>query len=366
MSNKKFSQKYKQTLLLQHLIGGIAVLLILAIIYFAISIFCENNFYNVLESIIGYDGAYLIQTYEPVIIPFAVVSSELLVWIVIEWYASRKIMKIIDTMDCLIDNSIEHITLPPEFSDLQNWLNLLKAQNQAQTHLKEIEIQKKSDSLTYLAHDIRTPLASVVGYLSLLCDAPDMHCEQRSKYTKIAFEKALQFEKLIDDFFDITRYNLSETALNKKEVDLCLMLEQLSDEFYPILCKKELQLNLSIPDTLTIFVDGEKIARVFNNVIKNAVTYSYPQTAIELSLEVLHDTIIATVKNHGKTIPTDKLISIFDKFYRADETYQINTNGTGLGLAIAKEIMRMHNGTITAESYDEITTFTINLPIVTK
>lgn len=366
MSNKKFSQKYKQKLLYQHLIGGIAVLFVIVTGYVVISIVYENNFYNSLQRIIGRELTQIIHDYEPAVIPFVIAVLELLVWIAIEWRASRKIMKIIDSMDSVIDNSVDTVVLPAEFSDLQNWLNLLKAQNRAQRHLEEMEIQKKSDSLTYLAHDIRTPLASVVGYLSLLCEAPDLPGEQRCKYIQTAFDKARQFEKLIDDFFDITRYNLSETALNKKEVDLCVMLEQLSDEFYPILCKKEIQLNLNIPDSLIILADGEKIARVFNNLIKNAVLYSYPETTIEISLENCNDTVTVVIKSHGKTIPGDKLLRIFDRFYRADETYQGNAEGTGLGLAIAKEIMRMHDGAITAESEDEVTTFTVSLPVVNE
>lgn len=171
-------------------------------------------------------------------------------------------------------------------------------------------------------------------------------------------------EKLIDDFFDITRFNLSEKALNKKEVDLCFLLEQLSDEFFPLLHEKELHIKFSIPDELIALVDGEKMARVFNNVIKNAIMYSYPQTAIDICMTSSDDNITVMIANHGDTIPNDKLEHIFDKFYRADENYQTRENGTGLGLAIAKEIVRMHNGLITATSIDEITTFTITLPIV--
>lgn len=127
--------------------------------------------------------------------------------------------------------------------------------------------------------------------------------------------------------------------------------------------EKELHIKFSIPDELIALVDGEKMARVFNNVIKNAIMYSYPQTAIDICMTSSDDNITVMIANHGNTIPNDKLEHIFDKFYRADENYQTRENGTGLGLAIAKEIVRMHNGLITATSIDEITTFTITLPI---
>lgn len=361
--NKKFSHKYKQLLLLRHLIGSIGTLIVLGVIYYFIVAIYDNNFYNALENTFGRELAHLIHDYEPAVIVFGVVLSELVVWIIVEGYSSRKILKVMDNIDTIFDSSIDTIALPTEFSELQNWLNYLKIQNREQQRLSEIETQKKSDVLTYLAHDIRTPLASVIGYLSLLCEAPDMPSEQRNKFTHTAFSKALQFEKLIDDFFDITRYNLSENAIIKKEVDLCFLLEQLSDEFYPLLHQKELQLHLDIPDTLSVLVDGEKIARVFNNVTKNAITYSYPKTTIEISVKSTQESVVITVKNDGKTISQDKLECIFDRFYRANETYGVDENGTGLGLAIAKEIMRLHNGNITAESAGEITSFIIILPI---
>lgn len=361
--NKKFSGKYKKTILLRHLVWAIAILVIFAICYFMIMAAYPDNFYIILERMIGYDLAYLIHGYEPAVILFIIVTSQFLVWIGVEWNSSRKIMKIMDSLDSVLDNSADDIGLPAEFSDLQNWLNLLKTQNREQQHLKEIEVQKKSDTLTYLAHDIRTPLASVVGYLSLLCEAPDMPEEQRNKFIRTAFEKALKFENLIDEFFDITRYSLSDKALVKKETDLCFLIEQIADEFYPFLQQKELCLNLDLADDLFIFVDAEKIARVFNNVIKNAITYSYPQSVIEVSAKKSNEYITAKIKNHGETIPNDKLERIFDKFYRTDEFGDSDIGGTGLGLAIAKEIMRMHNGTISAESFEENTVFTITLPI---
>lgn len=364
MSSNKFSYKYKQTLLLKHLISSIAVFLILATVYFLISIFFDNIFYIILENIFGSEFAHFIHNYEPAVIVYAFTVPELLVWIIIEKMSCGKLMIIIDNMDTVLDHTADTVVLPAEFSELQNRFQYLKMQNRERQRLSEMEAQKKSDSLTYLAHDIRTPLASVVGYLSLLCEAPDLPAEQRNKYLHTAFNKALQFEKLIDEFFDITRYNLSEKAIIKKQVDLCLLLEQLCDEFYPLLREKELQTELIIPSEFMVLADGEKIARVFNNVIKNAIRYSYPKTTIKINVTRTDQSIIATVANHGNTIPNDKLEHIFDKFYRADRNDLSGENGTGLGLAIAKEIMRMHNGTIAVASTKNTTTFTITLPIV--
>jgi len=361
--NKTFSKRFRQTQLLQHFIWAAITLVTVGAAYFIICMISKNNFYLVLEDIIGYDMSYLIHSYEPAVILFTFILSQLFVWIIIELYYSKKTMSIVDTMDEVLNNSMEKIVLPSGFEDLENRLNLLKTQNREQQHLLEIEAKEKSDTLTYLAHDIRTPLASVVGYLSLLCEAPDMPTEQRLKYTRVAFDKALKFESLIDEFFDITRYSLSNRILSKKEVDLSFLFEQLADEFFPILEQKNLQLDLQIESNLCIVADSEKIARVFTNIIKNAIEYSFSDSVIIFSACSSAEYITAIIENKGKTIPKDNLNRLFDKFYRDDETSNLDNGGAGLGLAIAKEIIRLHGGNIIAESSEEITRFIITLPI---
>ena len=366
MLSNKFSKKYRKLLLLRHFIGAFIVFFVLLAVCLGIESVGNNNFYIFVEKVAGYDFACFVHDYEPSIIVFGFLISELFMWIAIERSSSRKILKVLDSLEYVVDNSADNIELPLEFSDLQNWLNLIKMQNREQQHLLEIEAQKKSDTLTYLAHDIRTPLASVVGYLSLLCEAPDMPAIQREKYTKVAFRKAIQFEKLIDDFFDITRYSLSDKTLVKREIDICFLIEQLADEFYPLLKPKELHIDLKLGEGLFITGDSEKIARVFNNLLKNAINYSYPKSSIEIYASQTLSYITVSIKNYGKTIPADELGHIFDKFYRSKEYGESEESGTGLGLAIAKEIVRIHNGSIYAMSDDEITVFEVKLPVAEK
>ncbi len=366
MLSNKFSKKYRKLLLLRHFIGAFIVFFVLLAVCSAIESVGNNNFYIFIEKVAGYDFACIVHDYEPSIIVFGFLILELFMWIAIERSSSKKILKVLDYLGYVVDNSANNIVLPLEFSDLQNWLNLIKMQNREQQHLLEIEAQKKSDTLTYLAHDIRTPLASVVGYLSLLCEAPDMPAIQREKYTKVAFRKAVQFEKLIDDFFDITRYSLSDKTLVKREIDICFLIEQLADEFYPLLKPKELHIDLKLGEGLFITGDSEKIARVFNNLLKNAINYSYPKSSIEIYASQTLSYITVSIKNYGKTIPADELGHIFDKFYRSKEYGESEESGTGLGLAIAKEIVRIHNGSIYAMSDDEITVFEVKLPVAEK
>lgn len=228
--------------------------------------------------------------------------------------------------------------------------------------LKE-ETTRKNDLIAYLAHDLKTPLTSVIGYLSLLNEAPDMPVEQRAKYTRITLDKAYRLEKMINEFFDITRYNLQEIALQKEPVDLYYLLVQLTDELLPVLEKNGNTVRLQADEALTVPGDPDKLARVFGNVLKNAAAYSYPDTEIVITAEEKEGAVTLRFSNRGRTIPQEKLNSLFEKFYRLDEARTSGTGGAGLGLAIAKEIVSLHGGRITAESIDETVTFTVTLPV---
>ena len=219
---------------------------------------------------------------------------------------------------------------------------------------KEAE-QRKNDLIVYLAHDLKTPLTSVIGYLTLLRDEPQISEEMRSRYTGIALDKAERLEDLINEFFDITRFNLTNIQLEPERVNISRMLEQIGFEFHPILAEKDLKLETEIKPNVEMLCDPDKLARVFDNLLRNAVNYSYAGTTIYLSMdyEPIKDEVKICVKNHGKTISPDKLDRIFDQFFRLDSSRRSSTGGSGLGLAIAKEIVELHHGTITAESENE-------------
>lgn len=225
------------------------------------------------------------------------------------------------------------------------------------------ESQRKNDLIAYLAHDLKTPLTSVIGYVSLLEEAPDMPLEQRAKFTGIALKKALRLEQLINEFFDITRYNTNQMVLEEDTFDLRYLLEQLADEFYPLLQQEDKSVHIDAADDLTITADPAKLARVCNNILKNAIAYSSRGTAIGITAEKKENAVRIAVSNRGKTIPKQQLDRIFEKFYRLDDARSTNTGGAGLGLAIAKEIVTAHGGTIRAESDQGVTTFTVELPV---
>jgi len=265
-------------------------------------------------------------------------------------------------MDKLAEESDDEITLSPELDFMENKLNQIKNNLEKQKKAALDAEQRKNDLVVYLAHDIKTPLTSVIGYLSLLDEAPDMPPEQKAKYVGITLEKAYRLEQLINEFFEITRFNLQTIVLNKEKINLLFMLQQMADEFYPMLTPQGKQVSVNVPDGLTLWGDADKLARVFNNILKNAIAYSYENSVIDISAKQQDKNIVITFTNQGNPIPQAKLETIFEKFYRLDSARSTNTGRAGLGLAIAQEIVKAHDGTISVESNSENTTFTIKLP----
>ena len=266
-------------------------------------------------------------------------------------------------IESLLADDEKQIQLSPEMLPFERKLNSVKqtlAERKRETALAE---QRKDELVMYLAHDIRTPLTSVIGYLNLLEEDPNMPPEQRAARVHIALEKAYRLETMVNEFFEITRYNLQGIVLEKETIDLYYMLVQMTDEFYPLLQAHQNTTELDVDEEMTIYGDAENLARVFNNILKNAVAYSYPGTVIKISAKQTDTEVQICFQNKGKTIPAHKLESIFEKFFRLDESRSSNTGGAGLGLAIAKEIVTLHGGTISADSHDEITTFSITLPV---
>lgn len=287
--------------------------------------------------------------------------SLLLFWLFFRWFV-RFFNAINKGIDALLQENMQ-ISLPQELMPIERKLHLVQQTLQNRERATREAEQRKNDMVMYLAHDIKTPLTSVIGYLSLLSEAPEMPAEQRAKYIGITLDKAQRLEQLIDEFFEITRYNFQQQQLTLETINLYYMLVQLTDEFYPLLQAHGNTIKLQAPTELTVYGDADKLARVFNNILKNAVAYSYPNTPICITAKIEEQNLEINFMNQGQTIRPQKLQSIFEKFFRLDSARASNTGGAGLGLAIAQEIAHLHGGEITASSADEITCFSVRLPV---
>lgn len=231
---------------------------------------------------------------------------------------------------------------------------------------KEREAERtKNELITNVAHDLRTPLTSIIGYLEILSSkSAPLPPEMQKKYIDIAYSKSKRLEKLIEDLFGFTKLNYGKISMQVAEVDIIKLLGQLLEESYPNFSNKglsyELQSNVSAK---IISADGNLLARLFDNLINNAIKYGADGKRVLVKVHASKETVQVSVTNYGYVIPPEELPLIFDKFYRVEQSRSTHTGGTGLGLAIVKNIVDMHGGDITVKSDLNGTVFTVTLKV---
>lgn len=236
----------------------------------------------------------------------------------------------------------------------------LKEKERAALDIERNAERQKNELITNVAHDLRTPLTTIVGYLELIKDDTALSKEDVHKYSGIAYEKSIRLQEMMDDLFEFTKLDNAYIKLNKSMINLSGLIMQMTDEFYPSFKDCNITPIVDLPEE-NIYVqgDGQLLARVFDNLISNALKYGYHNT--DLKIEVSGDEKYATVKviNHGDTIASEDIPLLFNKFYRTDSSRNSKTGGTGLGLAITKNIVDLHHGDISVTSDDQITTFIV-------
>lgn len=262
----------------------------------------------------------------------------------------------------LVSRSTEPIHLITELEPIETKLNNIKYTLERQEREVQESEQRKNDLVVFLAHDLKTPLTSIVAYLSMLQSHPELSEAERSKYTGISLEKAIRLGKLIEEFFEITKFNAQDIVLEKTELNLSHMLEQIADEMYGVFQEKRLECQVEAAEDVIVPADPDKLARVFDNLMRNAVAYCDRETTIHIQVSQDKDNAKIVFINEGPKIANDKLQHIFEKFFRADNSRSSETGGAGLGLAIAREIVELHGGQIQAQSDDHETRFIVSLP----
>lgn len=223
-------------------------------------------------------------------------------------------------------------------------------------------LQSNKEMIACLAHDLRTPLTSLSGYLNLAMDTDKYDVEQRQHFAEVASRKADRLEGLIQDLFDYTKLMSGEITLHRHRIDFVKLVEQMIEEFYPLLEENELTCSFQTEcRELEMDVDPDLMARAVQNLLSNAVKYGKDGKQIIIRLEKGRN-VTFSVTNYGLIIPEKSLDMIFERFYRVEGARSPGTGGTGLGLNIAKEIITLHGGTITVESGLQGTVFSVEIP----
>lgn len=254
------------------------------------------------------------------------------------------------------------VELPKNLKSTQSEIELLQMRIVRDEMAAKVAEERKNELVTYLAHDIRTPLTSVRGYLELISEAEGMSVDRQREFAGRALAKANRLESLVEELFEITRYNMQNIPIERENLDVGLLCRQIAEEFYPQAQSRDLVIEVDAEEGLTAFWDSSRMGRVLENVLKNAMVHASANTKVLVRAVADNDTVTLSVSNQGKEISPEHLEHIFDRFYRGDAARGQATGGAGLGLAIAKEIVEAHGGEIKASSEDGLTTFTIRLP----
>ncbi len=288
-------------------------------------------------------------------------------WRLIRRYHQMQMWHVIGELHYIADGHLEHRINLRVNRDLQRVIDSVNTlvDSTVRSMEEERKIEKSKDELiTNVSHDLRTPLTSIIGYLGLIEDNQYQTKDELTKYTHTAYVKAQQMKVLVEDLFEYTKVRQTSTPIAKTTFDMEQMLEQLAASFELEAQKKNMQIMVECqPAPLMMEADTEKLGRVFNNLIANALKYGKGGKQIILSAEKVGQEAIIKVSNDGQQIPSDSLNQLFDRFYRVEASRSQENGGTGLGLAITQSIVALHGGYIYADSTPELTSFVIHLPL---
>lgn len=250
-----------------------------------------------------------------------------------------------------------------ELTNLASNINYMAREISNKIMLERRAEQTKTDLITNVSHDLRTPLTSIMGYIGLVKEEKYKNEEEMKNYLNIAFNKSEKLKMLIEDLFEYTKLNNNGITLKKTNVNLTEFLFQLSEELMPLFEESNLKLIKSAKkdEKIIVNIDPDKMVRVFENIFSNAIKYSYKPGNIILAISKYNNYALVVIRNKGDNIPKEKVERLFDRFYRVDESRNAQTGGTGLGLAISKNIVELHGGSIWAECYGNDISFYVKI-----
>lgn len=363
----------------------------------------------------------LVNTLRALRLPFAI-AFYMVVLILLFSLSLRRVLYYLDDLSLAVQRTLleptEPVALPNELLITQETLEIVRQEKIAREEEARDAEKRKNELVAYLAHDIRTPLTSVIGYLDLLKEDAGLSQEKKNHYLNVAYAKSLRLNELVNEFFEITRLNVGGNDLLIQTANLNLFVAQVLEEVWPLADAKHILFKTEIDKTIHIQVDPQQFARAVSNIFKNAISYADSDSVIEIkgyvqvpdqsediaeaapeeeAMQATQDKVKAAPENRaeetvqdgvepvmqneigetgtnmialsitdqGKEIAPENLERIFERFYREDTARHMSKGGAGLGLSIASEIVQAHGGFIRAKSSSGLTTFILYLPYCT-
>lgn len=369
----KLTRKEKSKLIVE---GFITIGLILILYYAAFLIFNRmlvdspeiiRGFWFFGDAIISVSGNQIISLTPFFIIFLTTVAIGTIYWRLKRRYKQMQLNHIISELHYIAEGHYEHRITTDFGGDMEKVVEsihvLVDSTVQAMEDERQIE-QSKDELITNVSHDIRTPLTSIIGYLGLIEERRYQNEEELLKYTHTAYTKAKQMKVLVEDLFEYTKVRQTTTPLNLSEFDMVQLLEQLVADFELEAEKRNMVIEVVTSyESVQMEADTEKLVRVFNNLISNALKYGKGGKKVFIEVQKTGKEAIISVNNDGQPIPQKSLDQLFDRFYRVEESRSQETGGTGLGLAIAQSIVALHGGYIYASSDRNLTRFVMHLPL---
>lgn len=370
----QLTSKEKSELLIEGIVTIILLILLnLAIYMLLVQIFQSSlSIDKIVNSFIPsiydtfYDPNYFVWK-KPIFFMFSLIDTAVLYWRLIRRYKQMQQRHIISELHFISNGHYDHripFDLNGDLGKLIRSINaLVDSTVEAIEEERRIE-QSKDELITNVSHDIRTPLTSIIGYLGLIEERKFSSNEELLKYTHTAYMKSRQMKVLVDDLFEYTKVRQSNTPLNLISFDMQQLIAQIVVDFELDASKKDVLIDFKgSPTSLMMEGDTEKLVRIFDNLLSNALKYGVGGQKIIINSQKIGSEVVITVKNDGQEIPKESLDLLFDRFYRVEESRSQQTGGTGLGLAIAQSIITLHNGYIYATSENGWTSFVIHLPL---
>lgn len=367
------NRRYRR-LLIELVLEALVWLAILLMAYFGtmfILLMAYDYFYGRLLSMQGYvvilDPNFQENFFLGYTLVFLALGLAFVFWRIYRRYRSVQLQNILRDLRYVSEGHYEYTIADTHLSSMQPIVDSINrlVDNAVEAMDEERRIEQSKDELiANMSHDIRTPLTSIIGYLGLLSGGMYDSQEQHDHYVQIAYTKAQQMQRMVNDLFEYTTVSHYDASLSVSNVSLVRLLEQLLVEFEMEAAEAGRELELVAPpdDDVTIPVDPEQLVRAFMNLITNAFKYGGKGKFVRVTVAPAGKMVRITVANDGNKIPPKELNQLFQRFYRGDKARSEPATGSGLGLAITESIVYLHQGKLWAESDDVSTRFIMELP----